>query len=41
MVDNISYIQGSADALVIIHSPDVSIASLRKGWGFRRAGRPT
>ena len=33
MVDNVSYIQGSAQALVIIHCPHISVASLSKGWG--------
>ena len=33
MVDNISYVQGLAQALVIIHCPHISIASLTKGWG--------
>ena len=32
-VDNVSYVQGSAQALVIIHHTHVSTASLRKGWG--------
>ena len=32
MMDNVSYIQGSAQALVIIHCPHISTASLRKGW---------
>ena len=41
MVDNVSYVQGSARALVIIHCPHVSTASLSKGWGFRGAHRPT
>ena len=33
MVDNISYIQGSTQAFVIIHCPSVSTASPSKGWG--------
>ena len=33
MVDNVSYIQGPAQSLVIIHHPHVSTASLSKGWG--------
>ena len=33
MVDNVSYVQGSTQALVIIHCPHVSTASLNKGWG--------
>ena len=33
MVDNVSYVQGSVQALVIIHRPYVSTASLSKGWG--------
>ena len=32
-VDNVSYVQGPAQALVIIHHPHVSTASLSKGWG--------
>ena len=41
MVDNISYIQGFALALVIIHCPHVSTVSQSKGWGYRGAHRPT
>ena len=41
MLDNISHVQGPAQALVIIHQPHVSTASLSKGWGFRGAYRPT
>ena len=41
MVNNVSYVQGSTQALVIIHWPHVSTASLSQGWGFRRAHRPT
>ena len=33
VVDNISYVQSSAQALVIGHCPHVSTASLSKGWG--------
>ena len=33
VVDNVSYIQGLAQPLVIIHHPHVSTASLSKGWG--------
>ena len=33
MVDNVSYIQGPAQALVIIHHPHVSTASLSRGGG--------
>ena len=33
MVDNVSYVQGPAQPLVIIHHPHVSTASLSKGWG--------
>ena len=33
MVDEVSYSQGSAQALVIIHHPHVSNASLSKGLG--------
>ena len=41
MVDNVSYVQGPAQALVIIHHPHISTASLSKGWGFRGTYRPT
>ena len=41
VVDNVSYVQGSAQALVITHCPLVSTASLSKGGGFRRGYRPT
>ena len=33
MVDNVSYIQGLAQPLVIIYHQHVSTASLSKGWG--------
>ena len=33
MVDNVSYVQGPALPLVIIHHPHVSTASVSKGWG--------
>ena len=33
MMDNVSYVQGLAQPLVIIHHPYVSTASLSKGWG--------
>ena len=33
VVDNISYVQGCAQALVMIHCPHVSTAPLSKGWG--------
>ena len=33
MADNVSYVQGPAQPLVIIHHPHVSTASLSKGWG--------
>ena len=33
MVDNVSYVQGPAQPLVIIHHPHVSTASLSKGVG--------
>ena len=33
VVDNVSYVQGSAQALVIIHRPHISTASQSKGWG--------
>ena len=32
MVDNVSYVQGLAPPLVIIHHPHVSTASVSKGW---------
>ena len=32
-MDNVSYVQGFAQPLVIIHHPHVSTASLSKGWG--------
>ena len=38
---DILYVQGPAQALVIIHNPHISIASLSKGWGFRGTYRPT
>ena len=41
MVDNISYVQDSAQALVIFHCSHVSTVSLSKGWGFRGVYRPT
>ena len=41
MVDNISYVQGPAQPLVIIHHPHVSTASLSKGGGIRGTYRPT
>ena len=40
MMDNISYVQGSAQALVIILWPHVSTASLSKGQGFTGVHRP-
>ena len=33
VMDNVSYVQGLAQPLVIIHHPQVSTASLSKGWG--------
>ena len=33
VVDNVSYVQGPAQPLVIIHHPYASTASLSKGWG--------
>ena len=36
MVDNVSYVQGPAQPLVIIHHPHVSTASLSKEWGVQR-----
>ena len=41
MVDTVSYIQGPAKALAIIHRAQVSTASLSKGLGFRGAHRLT
>ena len=41
MVDNVSYVQGPAQALVIIHHSHVSTASLSKGWAFSGTYRPT
>ena len=42
MMDNVSYVQGLAQPLVIIHHPYVSTASLSKGrGGFRGTHRPT
>ena len=32
-MDNVSYVQGSTQVLVIIHCPHISFASLSKGWG--------
>ena len=41
MVDNVSYVQGPAQPLVIIHHSHVSTASLSKGWGVEgRIGPP-
>ena len=39
IVDNVSYVQDPAQALVIIHHPHISTASLSKGEGFRGAYR--
>ena len=36
-----SYVQGSAQTLVIIHCPHVSSASLKKGWRFKETYSPT
>ena len=33
VVDNVSYVQGPAQLLVIIHHPHVSTASVSEGWG--------
>ena len=33
MVGNVSFVQGHAQPLVIIHQPRISTASLSKGWG--------
>ena len=41
MMDNIPHVQGSAQALVIIHCPHVSTASLSMVWGSRGVHRPT
>ena len=40
-MDNVSYVRGCAQALVIIHCPHVSTTFLNKGWGFSGAHRPT
>ena len=42
MVDNVSYVQGPVQVLVIIHHPHISTASLSKGWGVleERIGLP-
>ena len=32
MVDDVSYVQGPAQPLVIIHHPHISAASSSKGW---------
>ena len=34
VVDNVSYVQGLAQPLIIIHHPHVSTASVSKGWGI-------
>ena len=34
--DNVSYIHGLAQPVVIIHHPHVSTASVSKGWGVQR-----
>ena len=31
--DNVSYVHGLAQPVVIIHHPHVSTASVSKGWG--------
>ena len=36
VVDDASYVQGPAQALVIIHCPHVSTVSLNKQWGVQR-----
>ena len=43
MMDNVSYVQGVTQSLVIIHHPHVSTASLSKvgGGGVRGMHRPT
>ena len=41
MLDNVLHIQGSVQALVILHDPNSSTASLSKGWGFGGAYKPT
>ena len=33
MEDNVSYVHGLAQPVVIIHHPHVSTASVSKGWG--------
>ena len=40
MMDNVSYVQGLARPLVIIHHLYVSTASLSKGRGFKGTPRP-
>ena len=40
VMDNVTYVQGLAQPLVI-HHPYVSTSSLSKGWGFRGTHRPT
>ena len=37
MEDNVSYVQGLAQPVVIIHHPHVSTASVSKGWGVLAA----
>ena len=42
MEDNVSYVHGLAQPVVIINHPHVSTASVSKGWGgFRGTYRPT
>ena len=36
MEDNVSYVHGLAQPVVIIHHPHVSTASVSKGWGVQR-----
>ena len=41
MEDNVSYVHGLAQPVVIIHHPHVSTASVSKGGGCRGTYRPT
>ena len=36
MEDNVSYVHGLAQPVVIIYYPHVSTASVSKGWGVQR-----
>ena len=39
MEDNVSYVHGLAQPVVIIHHPHISTASVSKGWGLAWAER--